>query len=119
MFGGMKEKELVFIFSVIGFGSVALVALGELSSVEAGSPLFKFYLNLVFGGLAVFYAVFIHFVTLPYTRKVDQRKNSKLLKNMVGEKASFRFISLILLGVLVFWIYTFSQLMKAYDLKFF
>ncbi len=76
MFGGMKEKELILIFSVVGFGSVALVGIGELASVEPGSPLFKFYLYLVFGGLAVFYAVFIHFATLSYTRKVDQRKKS-------------------------------------------
>ncbi len=119
MFGGMKEKELILIFSVVGFGSVALVGIGELASVEPGSPLFKFYLNLVFGGLAVFYSVFIHFATIPYTRKVDQRKKSKLLKKLVGEKASFGFIIIICAAVFVFWIYNFAQLMDAYDLKFF
>jgi len=119
MFGGLQQKDTILVFSVVGFGSVALVALGELSNVEPGSPLFKFYLNLVFGGLTVFYAVFIHFGTLSYTRKVDQRKNSKLLKKLVGEKSSFGFILAILAGVLVFWIYNFSQLMDAYGLEFF
>ena len=119
MFGGMKQKELILIYAVFGFGSVALVALGELSSVEPDGPLFKFYLNLVFGGLAVFYAVFIHFATLSYTRKVDQRKKSKLLKRLLGEKASYSFILLFLTGILVFWIYNFAQLMDAFDLKFF
>lgn len=119
MFGGMDKKEQILVFAVIGFGSVAVVALGELSNVEPGSPLFKFYLNLVFGGLAVFYAVFIHFATLSWTRKVDQKKNAKLLKRLVGEKASFKSMLFICMVVLVFWIYNFSRLMGSYDISFF
>lgn len=119
MFGAMKQKELILIFSVVGFGSVALVALGELSSVAPGSPLFKFYLNLVFGGLAVFYAVFIHFATLSFTRKLDQKKKARFRKLIFGEKSSFIFVLVILGGVLVFWIYTFANLTSGLNLKYF
>lgn len=119
MFGGMKQKEMVLVFSVVGFGSVALVALGELSNVDAGSALFKFYVNLVFGGLAVFYAVFIHFATISFTQKIDKGKKSGFTKFMLGEKSSFRFVMIILGAVLVFWIYNVATLMDAYDLKLF
>ena len=119
MFGGMERKELLLVYIVIGFGSVALVALGELSGVEPGGPLFKFYLNLVFGGLAVFYVAFVHFATLSYTRKVDRSKKSKRFKALFGEKASFA-VSIGLSGaVLVFWIHNFAELMRALDLAFF
>lgn len=119
MFGGMKEKELILVFTVVGFGSVALVALGELSNVDADSALFKFYVNLVFGGLTVFYAVFIHFATISFTQKIDKGKKSEFTKFMLGEKSSFRFVMIILGAVLVFWIYNVSTLMDAFDLKLF
>lgn len=119
MLGGMDKKELTLVYAVFGFGSVALVALGELSNVEAGSPLFSFYLNLVFGGLAVFYSVFVHFVSLSFSRKVDQKKKRKFTKIMLGERASYISILLICGTVLVFWIYNFSLLMEALDITFF
>ena len=49
MFQGIEKKNLMLIYAVIGFGSVALVALGELSVVKTSSILFYFYLKLVFG----------------------------------------------------------------------
>lgn len=119
MFGGMERKELTLVYAVFGFGSVALVALGELSNVDAGSPLFSFYLNLVFGGLAVFYSVFVHFVSLSFSRKMDQKKKRKFTRIMLGARASYLSILLICGAVLVFWIYNFSQLMKALDISFF
>jgi len=119
MFGGMEKKELTLVFAVIGFGSVALVGLGELSSVEPNSPLFKFYLNLVFGGLAVFYVVFVHLSTVSYTRKIDQKKKSKVARFLLGEAWSYRVSVTLILGVLAFWLYTFSEFMKALDVTFF
>lgn len=118
MLGKMNEKDLILIYAVIGFGSVALVALGELSSVEPNSRLFKFYLNLVFGGLAVFYVVFVHLSTVSFTRKVDKKK-SKIAKFLLGEKSSYRFSVTLILGVLGFWLYTFSEFMQALDITFF
>ncbi len=119
MFGGMDKKEMTLVFAVIGFGSVALVGLGELSSVEPNSPLFTFYLNLVFGGLAVFYVVFIHMATITYTRKVDIEKKSKTARFFLGEKSSYIFSVTLILGVLAFWLYTFAELMRAFDITFF
>lgn len=119
MFGGMDKKELTLIYATVGFGSVALVGLGELSSVEPGSPLFKFYLNLVFGGLAVFFVVFLHMATVSYTRKVDKEKKSKLARYLLGEKSSYRGSVALILVVLAFWLFTFAELMRVYDLNFF
>jgi len=119
MIDGMGKKELTLIYAVVGFGSVALVGLGELSNVEPNSPLFKFYLNLVFGGLAVFYVVFVHMATITYTRKVDIEKKSKAARFFLGEKSSYIFSVVLILGVLAFWLYNFAELMDAYDLKFF
>ncbi len=119
MFGDMKQKEMILIYAVIGFGSVALVALGELSSVEPGSPLFKFYLKLVFGGFFVFLVMLFDFGKLFYSRKVDQNKKSRFLRILAGEKLSYVFSIIFTAGVLIFWVFTFANLMDDYDLKFF
>ena len=118
MFGDMKQKELILIYAVIGFGSVALVALGELSGVDPGTPLFAFYFKLVFGGFLVFYAVLFHFGLLATAKKID-KKRSKIMRFLFGERASRITISTIVFGVLVYWIYSFAELMGAYDINFF
>jgi hypothetical protein len=104
MLKGIESKNMMFIYAVIGFGSVALVALGELSGVEAGSPLYNFYLKLVFGGFLIFYSVLIHLALLTYSRKLDESRITV-----------FSFAILVLL----YWIYAFAELMGSSDFKFF
>ena len=118
MFKNIDSKNVLLIYAVIGFGSIALVALGELSGAEPGSALYDFFLKLVFGGFLVFYSVLVHFATLPFSKKVD-KKGPKTLKLVSGERSS-RFITFIfLITVLFYWIFAFADLMRATDFRFF
>lgn len=118
MFQGIKHKNLILIYAVIGFGSIALVALGELAGVEQGSVLYNFYLRLVFGGFIVFYAVLFHFGTLSWAEKLD-KEGPKYLAFMFGEKSSRFTIMTVVAGVLLYWVFSFADLMAATGFNFF
>jgi len=107
----------MLIYAVIGFGSIALVALGELSGVEAGSALFNFYLKLVFGGFLVFYSVLFHFAMLGFSKRMDEQ-GPRVLKYLLGEQTSRVMIVSIAAAVLVYWIYAFGELMKITGFRF-
>ena len=119
MFGGMKQKELILIYAAVGFGSVALVGLGEISGSAPGSPFQQFYLQLIFGGFIVFYAVFIHFGTLGLSRRIDQSQGNRLFKSLFGERASFLLTLAFIFGVLVYWIFALVKLARELGLNFF
>lgn len=119
MFGGMKQKELILIYAAVGFGSVALVGLGEISGGESGSPFQQFYLQLIFGGFIVFYAVFIHFGTLGLSQRIDQSQTSRIFKSLFGETASYLLTLAFIFGVLVYWIFALVTLATELGLDFF
>ncbi len=119
MLGGMKQKELILIYAAVGFGSVALVGLGEISGSESGSPFQQFYLQLIFGGFIVFYAVFIHFGTLGLSQRIDQSQTSRIFKSLFGERASFLLTLAFIFGVLVYWIFAIVALATKLGLDFF
>lgn len=118
MFEKIETKNVMLIYSVIGFGSIALVALGELSGVEAGSFLYDFYLKLVFGGFLVFYTVLLHFTMLAFAKKMDDR-GPKILKAIFGEHTSRIGIVTIVICVLLYWVLAFAELMRSSDFRFF
>lgn len=118
MFEGIESRNTVLVYAVIGFGSIALVALGELSGAESGSFRYDFFLKLVFGGFVVFYSVLFHFATLNFSRKLDE-KGPKFLRVVFGERTSRLSIFVIVLAVLIYWLFAFSDLMGATDFKFF
>ena len=118
MLKGIDSKNMMLIYAVIGFGTIALVALGELSGAEAGSFLYDFYLKLVFGGFLVFYAVLIHFAMLPYSRELDGG-GSKALKFMLGERSSRTVVFIMTILVLIYWIFAFGELMNATGFRLF
>ena len=118
MFEGIESRNLLLIYAVIGFGSIALVALGELSGTEAGTELFNFYLKLVFGGFLVFYSVLFHFALLGFAKKVDE-KGSRVLKTFFGEQSSRVFTLCISGAVLIYWIFAFAGLMAATGFRFY
>ena len=118
MFAGMKQKELILIYAAVGFGSVALVGLGEISGSAPGSPFQQFYLQLIFGGFIVFYAVFIHFGTLGLSRRIDQSQRNKLFKYLFGEKSSYLLTLAFIFGVLVYWIFAIVALATELGLDF-
>ena len=118
MFEKIESKDVMLIYSVIGFGSVALISLGELTSVEAGTFMFAFYLKLVFGGFLVFYSVLIHFILLPYSRGLDE-KGPRVLKSVFGERSSRVLVTAIVFLVLLYWIYAFAELINASEFTFF
>ncbi len=118
MFESIESKNVLLIYAVIGFGSIALVALGELSGAEPGSFLFNFFLKLVFGGFLIFYSVLFHFATLHFSKKVD-KKGPKALKLVFGERSSRVTTFIILIAVLFYWVFAFADLMRATDFRFF
>jgi len=118
MFQGLDKRDLMLIYAVIGFGSVALVALGELSGVKEGGSLYTFYLKLVFGGFLVFYAVLFHFAQLALAKKIDKTKGT-VLRFLLGEKSSRTFINVIIIGVLLYWVLAFADLMSLTGFNFF
>ena len=118
MLKGISSKNVMLIYAVIGFGTIALVALGELSGVEVGSSLYDFYLKLVFGGFVIFYAVLIHFALLPYSQRLDS-DGPKILRYVLGESSSRVFIFTLTFLVLVYWILAFADLMQSSGFRFF
>ncbi len=66
----------MLLYAVFGFGSIALVALGELPALDARSDLFRFYIKLIFGGFLIFYTVLIHFALLPPGKETRQNRAS-------------------------------------------
>jgi hypothetical protein len=96
MFEGIESRNTVLVYAVIGFGSVALVALGELSGAEPGSFQYDFLLKLVFGGFVVFYSVLFHFAALNYSRKLDE-KGPTVLRVVFGERNSRKSIFVIVI----------------------
>ena len=118
VFEGIKSKNVLLIYAVIGFGSIALVALGELSVAEPGSFLYDFFLKLIFGGFLVFYSVLFQFATLQFSKRLDEN-GPKALKLVFGERSSRMTTFLIVVAVLFYWIYAFADLMRATEFRFF
>ena len=118
MFEKVNNKDVMLIYAVIGFGSIALIALGELSGVDVDSFLFRFYLKLVFGGFLVFYSVLVHLVLLPFSKNLDE-KGPRFLKVVLGERSSRSTTVIIALLVLIYWIWAFAELINASGFNFF
>lgn len=107
-----ENKNLMLLYAVFGFGSIALVALGELPALDARSDLFRFYIKLIFGGFLIFYSVLIHFALLPLARKLD-KTGPRYARLIFGESSSLAIVVALMLSVLIYWIIAFSELLRA------